>query len=520
MAFEAPEFAAIAANPIKPEKPAGESVTYDPDFEALKGEVGKLEKGEQPNWGEVVSKGMALLQTRTKDLTVASYLAVGLFHAKGYPGLASGLVLLEGLTQGFWDTLYPERPRGRVAAISWLNERSGFALQRKSATSSDHESVEAAVEIVGRLIPFLDEKLAGDSPGLGELRRGLDEASRASAPAPVASAATSSASSSSGGAGLPGANLDSWDGALKGIENIATETRRIVDYMRGYNAGSPIPYLLARGVAWSRLVDSPQERENGETFLIGPPPEIMAAWEASAAGSQWKPLLDGTESRLLGDPFCLDINYYVARALDGLGFPAAAKAVTEQTVALVRRMPKLLELKYSDARPLASDATRIWLEAAGSSGSGGGNAGAAAPEGASAAEEALLTATNEARGLAARGKLNDAVKLLDDGMLQCGIPRERFRWRLALAGICLDAGQAAAAVAHLEALDEDVERHSLEAWEPALATELLKVFYRCEKKLSQSGHRDQKEAVQRLDRLYGRLCRIDTVSALALEGRK
>lgn len=520
MPFEAPELAAIAANPITPEKPTGEAVTYDPDFEALKSEVGKLEKGEQPVWSEVVSKGTALLTTRTKDLTVACYLAVGLFHTKGYPGLAGGLILLDGLTP-FWDALYPERPRGRVAAVSWLNERSAFALQRKSASSSDHDAVETSVEIVARLIDLFNEKLGDDSPGLGELRRALDEASRASAPAPTPSAsASSSSSSSSSGPGMPSANLDSWDGALKGIENIATETRRIVDYMRGYNAGSPIPYLLARGVAWSRLVDSPQERENGETYLIGPQPEVMAAWEASAAGGQWKPLLEGAESRILGDPFCLDINYYVARALDGLGYPAAAQAVTAQTVALVKRMPKLLELKYSDARPLASDATRAWLDAAGSGGSGGGSSAGAADGALSAAEEALNTATNEARGLAARGRLNDAVKVLDDGMMQCGAPRERFRWRLALAGICLDAGQAAAAVAHLEALDEEVERHSLEAWEPALATELLKVFYRCEKKLSQSGHRDQKEAVQRLDRLYGRLCRIDTLSALTLEGRK
>jgi len=53
-----------------------------------------------------------------------------------------------------------------------------------------------------------------------------------------------------------------------------------------------------------------------------------------------------------------------------------------------------------------------------------------------------------------------------------------------------------------------------------LTLEVLQTLYRCEKKLGTGGQRDAREAMQRMDRLYERLCRIDILSALALEGKK
>lgn len=517
MAFEAPEMVALATDPIRPDMPAGDPVTYDPDFEAIKAEIGKLDKGEQPEWPDIVARGTEILKTRGKDLTVACYVAVGLFHQKGYPGLAGGLLMLDALLATYWDTLYPEknRVRGRVAALSWMHDRGAHAVGRKSPNRSDNEPAQAALDALNRISALSDDKLGQESPGMRELIRALETAVRDSA-APAPSAAPA-ASTSSGGAGgsMPGLTLDSWDGALRSIGTVGTEIEKIVAYMISYNPGSPIPYLLNRGLAWCRIIEPPPAGDDGMTPFPAPDPGMIAGWEALAAGNQWKQLVEEAEKRLSSAPFLLDINYHVARGLDGLGNPAARQAVVEQTLALVRRLPKLLDLKYQDGRPFASDATRAWLEAAGA-GAGGGGGGASPSE---EPDDPLGPATQEARTLAARGKLGDAVTLMTDGMLQCVSPRDSFRWRLALAGVCLDAGQAVAAVAHLEALDDEVDRHGLESWEPALVSEWLKVFYRCEKKLSQNGHREQKETVQRLDRLYGRLCRIDTLSALSLDKR-
>lgn len=518
MAFEAPDMVALATDPIRPDQPAGDSVTYDPDFEAMKAEIGKLDRGEQPAWPDIVTKGSDILKTRGKDLTVACYVAVGLFHQKGFPGLAGGLLMVDALLTTHWDTLYPEknRVRGRVAALSWMHDRAAHAVSRKSPNRSDNEPAEAALEALRRIAALSDDRLGQDSPAMNELTRTLESVVRDSA-TPTPSAAPAAAPSSSGGGSMPGLTLDSWDGALRSIGTVGGEIEKIVAYMINYNPGSPIPYLLNRGLAWCRIIEPPPAGDDGLTPFPPPDPGMIAGWEALAAGNQWKQLVEEAEKRLTSAPFLLDINYHVARGLDGLGNPVARQAVVEETAALLRRLPRLLELKYQDGRPFASEATKAWLEASGGAAGGGTGGGSGTGE---APDDPLGPATQEARTLAARGKLGDAVTLLTDGMLQCPSPRDRFRWRLALAGVCLDAGQAMVAVAHLEALDDDVERHGLESWEPGLASEWLKVFYRCEKKLSQNGQRDQKEAIQRLDRLYGRLCRIDTLSALSLESRR
>jgi type VI secretion system protein VasJ len=184
-------------------------------------------------------------------------------------------------------------------------------------------------------------------------------------------------------------------------------------------------------------------------------------------------------------------------------------------VALIRRFPRLLEIQYQDGRGFASDETRGWLRTEMSARAGGGGDGDNAP-----AVDPFVEGSREIRSLAARGKLVDAVKVAMSKIDNGATPRDRFRWRLLLAGICLDAGQTSVASVQLNTLDREMESHGLEEWEPGLSLEALQALYKCEKKMSQNGNRDNRESLQKMDRLYERLCRIDILSALALEGKK
>ena len=122
--------------------------------------------------------------------------------------------------------------------------------------------------------------------------------------------------------------------------------------------------------------------------------------------------------------------------------------------------------------------------------------------------------------MAARGRLTEAVELLQKRIAECGLPRERFRWRLTLARICFEANQAAVAAAQLRLLDEEIESHRLEAWEPGLALDALVSLYRCEKKLGQNSGAPGRDGLSRLDSLYNRLCRLDVLTALSLDSKK
>ncbi len=61
---------------------------------------------EEPNWIGVRESAEEILKA-SKDLRVAMNLIRALIKTDGYPGLAAGLTLLQGLTTDYWDSFYP-----------------------------------------------------------------------------------------------------------------------------------------------------------------------------------------------------------------------------------------------------------------------------------------------------------------------------------------------------------------------------------------------------------------------------
>jgi type VI secretion system protein ImpA len=122
--------------PLSPEDPCGTDLSYDPALHGLETlSQGKPEtqfsEGEEPNWKKVSEQSLALFG-RTKDLRVAIHLIVAELEEDGFPGFASGLQLLRGLVEQYWDTLYPRLdpefgndPLERINLISSLSTPEG-----------------------------------------------------------------------------------------------------------------------------------------------------------------------------------------------------------------------------------------------------------------------------------------------------------------------------------------------------------------------------------------------------------
>jgi type VI secretion system protein ImpA len=98
--------------PLSSEDPCGTDLSYDPALHELETlSHGKPEtqfsEAEEPNWKKVREQSLALF-ARTKDLRLAINLIVAELEEEGFPGFASGLQLLRGLVERYWDTLYPK----------------------------------------------------------------------------------------------------------------------------------------------------------------------------------------------------------------------------------------------------------------------------------------------------------------------------------------------------------------------------------------------------------------------------
>ncbi|MEQ1833565.1 MAG: type VI secretion system domain-containing protein, partial [Candidatus Eisenbacteria bacterium] len=164
--------------------------------------------------------------------------------------------------------------------------------------------------------------------------------------------------------------------------------------------------------------------------------------------------------------------------------------------------------------------TRAWIKdtvlaAPGSGGGGGGSSsGLALGLAAESAEpEGLAEARTRAAELAAGGQLTEAVRLFEAGAARAIKARERAAWRVAIARVCADAGRHDVALAQLEALQDDLQSTTLEAWDPELATQMLRLLLTTRQKALPGGATAPEEQSKTRE-LLRRLARLDAAAAL------
>ncbi|MBL0700374.1 MAG: type VI secretion system protein TssA [Desulfosarcina sp.] len=128
--------------PISENKPAGEDLRYDAVFDQLK-EARRsddlLEQGDwvtdvkQADWNKVISIAVEALSQRTKDLQIAAWLTEGLIQTDGFKGLITGLKIITAFLTNFWDHLYPliedDDLDYRAGPLEFINNRLSVAIQ-------------------------------------------------------------------------------------------------------------------------------------------------------------------------------------------------------------------------------------------------------------------------------------------------------------------------------------------------------------------------------------------------------
>ena len=89
-------------------------------------------------YAEVVSLCSDFLASRSKDLKVAVYLAASLLRVEGYSGFATGLGVIKGLLETFWEDLHPDIP-SRAPVLDWFgSDDFSYALYLVPLTEFGH----------------------------------------------------------------------------------------------------------------------------------------------------------------------------------------------------------------------------------------------------------------------------------------------------------------------------------------------------------------------------------------------
>jgi type VI secretion system protein VasJ len=165
--------------PISAATPSGSSARYEPDYERILVEVGKLEAptGGAVDWLQVATLGKKLLGSKSKDMLVAAYTGFALYAPKkSLAGLLEGMVLVSELTDRFWDTLFPDgkRQKARANAIGWFVQRVSLSIGDVVPAPADREVVEALVPAAQRLAEVCRSRLTEGGPAFGPLMEALE----------------------------------------------------------------------------------------------------------------------------------------------------------------------------------------------------------------------------------------------------------------------------------------------------------------------------------------------------------
>ena len=133
--------------PIEGENPAGESLRYTPLYDEIQ-EARRaddiLDRGDwqheikTSDWGRVYVLTTEALTEKTKDLQLAVWLLEALCYTQGFAGVSTGLKILTGFLQDFWETVYPEIEDDdldfRVGPLEFLNEKVWMPIKQISLT--------------------------------------------------------------------------------------------------------------------------------------------------------------------------------------------------------------------------------------------------------------------------------------------------------------------------------------------------------------------------------------------------
>ena len=495
----------LGKEPISQDQPTGSDVRFEPLFEELQTEVGKVSSLSGPgsvDWGKVVKLSSEILAEKSKDLLAASYLAVALTYQRQVEGFAIGLKIYQDLLETFWERLYPTKMKGRAGAVEWWIEKSQAALGQLKQRTLPEDQIQILNERLEKIEAFVSQHLE-EPPSFRPIQDQLETLTPPppekpkEAPPPPPQEKTVRPEPE-----VPAAITSAQD-AQKALNQGFQRIREAVTFLHQENLSNPQPYRWSRILLWSN-VESLPPATNGQTRIMPPPAQVKNILSELKHKGDYENLIRSAESRLPQFIFWIDLNRYVSEGLAHLGenFQKAKDVVDQETAFLLHRLPGLESLSFSDGTPFADPDTRQWMKEIALKGGGEDVSSTSAPLAAPEEKNSIEKEVEEAQTLIKKGRLLEAIQGLQQKLQHSSSQRERLLWRLALSQLLVKNKQVRVALPHLDQIFKEVDFYRLEEYDPQLAIQCLKaVWMGFSAQSDQPSKEKASEALQRIAKL-------------------
>jgi type VI secretion system protein ImpA len=300
--------------PVNEARPCGEDLAFSAEIDAIvrarQADDPSIEQGawvtdlKEADWKFVARHCALLIETRSKDLQLAVWLAEAAAKTGGLRGLADGLLLIAALCERYWESVYPlpdeDGHERRIGNLAWMASRiapllreivltegaPGFALRdfdvarmhggeelarleqsRQRSSSAFFEGLlrdcEHCAGAIDRIEHSVDAQLGSDGPSFTAAKSGLQSIvlfvkplvkgmagkggvtpAAAGQPAP-ASLAPATGEPDGDAAGMPGI-----PGAPQSRTQAIAQLRAVAEFFRRTEPHSPVAYLAEKAAHW------------------------------------------------------------------------------------------------------------------------------------------------------------------------------------------------------------------------------------------------------------------------------
>jgi type VI secretion system protein ImpA len=284
--------------PVSADQPCGDDLAFSSAIDAIvrarQADDPSLEQGawvtdlKEADWKFVARQCAQLIETRSKDLQLAVWLAEAAARTDGLRALGDSLLLVAMLCERYWDGLYPlpdeDGVERRIGNLAWLAARIAPWLRDVPLTEGPHghalrefdvarieggetlAKLEAARQrtspafaanlmrdcghcaaAIDRLEKSVDAVLGADGPSFSAARSGLESLilfvkpalrEAASMPVPVAADV------------VVAAPVHAPTGPLQSRAQALAQLRAVAEYFRRTEPHSPVAYLADKAAHW------------------------------------------------------------------------------------------------------------------------------------------------------------------------------------------------------------------------------------------------------------------------------
>ena len=487
--------------PIPGLNPMGGNINYETDFDLLKAEIGKL---GNVDYSLIEKKSIILLKEKSKDIRVLGFLSYSCVRNNQWDMLADVFEGFSKLAEQNFDSMFPDRPRAKQQAIQWLSEpKMNDVLANKKPEEKDFDHIVRLVAALTKLKGLIDVKYPGGSPFPAGLYQSAINWEKQCTPKPKP------APSAAGGAGAE---------AMETPKQAQAAGKKTAYFLIEKEPQKIMGYRLMRSLRWDVLEKAPPS-ENGKTQLAPPPADLQAALLNALKANDYKTALEKAEVAFTAgaNHLWLGLQRIAAVACKNLGAPFSAvrQAILYETGLLIKRLPELLTLTFSDGAPLCDDATKDWIASEVQpifSGSA-----AAAVSSSAAAGDPIETEKREAVALAAGGSVEKALDFVQTAIRRSSNERDNFKRSIVLCSLLVSAKQPDIALSILESLNGKVSDYHIDKWDPDLAVDAWSATVKV-LKMAKNGKQPNVQASmqEKMNSILSKISQIDPKKAFSL----